>query len=508
MRDRYSTFCLAGLAAVSIVASVDRVGAESPVEGQVYRYHHPEILGTAMDLTVVSTSRADADAVDQAVIAEIARLQKILSAYDPGSELSTFNASPVNGPGIAVSPELIDVLRQYDVLSARSEGAYTGHAGDLIELWKQGEKSGQLPTDADLLAAAKRCSSPAWEIDKAGKIIRRISNQQINVDSLGKGYVIDRAVAAATNGPVKIKGLLLNIGGDLRTWGSPAGPAGTLWSVGIQDPAHPELNAAPLTTIYVPGNRSVSTSGEYQRYYTIGGKKYSHILDARTGQPGRNPAATVVASDSATANALATICCSMKFTEASALVRGTPGAESFIITSDGTPVRTDGFKQLQNASSPAADPGAKTRSAFPAGYKLLVDLQTVQTQHRPYVFVWITDSGGKHVKTLGAFGNDPRYLHDMHEWWKFARDDRTLQSITHATQRGGQYLLSWDGTDQKGNGVSLGKYTLWVEVSAEHGPYSAKYSALQLGGDPVEAKITASSAFSDVKINYGPGDKK
>jgi thiamine biosynthesis lipoprotein len=493
------------MTAVALVAAAPAGMAEQPASaGQVFQYHDAQVLGTAMDLTVVAVHHDDADSAEKAVQAEIGRLSKILSAYDADSELSRLNASPVNGSPMTVSPELIDVLIQYDKWFSRSEGTFSGHAGDLIALWTAAEKSNQLPSDADLLAAATRAKAPAWQIDKQNSTVRRISDQQINVDSIGKGYIIDKAVAAATRVPNHLTGLLLNIGGDLRTWGKPAGPPGTLWSIGVQDPAHPELNAKPLTTLYVPGNTSVSSSGDYQRFYTVNGKQYSHIIDARTGKSGHNPAATVVAADSATANALATICCSMKFTEGMALVRSIPKADAMIVTTDGMQLRTDGFKDMQDNTVAAG----KMDSQFPAGFKLSIDLETVQTQRRPYVFVWVTNSAGKHVKTLGAFGNDPKYWHDMREWWKLAQNDRTIQSVAHATQRAGKYPLSWDGTDQKGNGVPLGQYKIWVEVSAEHGPYGVKFASIVLGKDPAQAKISASSAFNDVSITYGPGDKQ
>jgi thiamine biosynthesis lipoprotein ApbE len=498
-----------GITAVAWVAVAPIAKAELPGEAaQTFQYHHAQILGTVMDLTVVASSRDDADAAERAVLAEIQRLQKILSAYDSDSELVRLNASPVGGPAMAVSPELVEVLKRYDLWFKRSQGAYSGHAGDLVARWTLAEKSDQLPNDSDLLAVAERDQSPAWEINKDGNAVRRISDQQLNVDSLGKGYIIDLAVAAATKAPNHLRGLLLNIGGDLRTWGNPAGPAGMPWSIGVQDPAHPELNAKPLTTIYIPANRSVSSSGSYQRFYTIGGKQYSHILDARTGKSGHNPAATVVAADSATANALSTICCGMKYTEAIALVQTIPGADCLIVTTDGLQLRTEGFKHLQDTSLGATNFATGVQSQFPSGYKLSIGLETVQTQRRPYVFVWVTDSSGRHVKTLAAFGNDPRYWRDMREWWKVAQNDRTLQSITHATQLAGKYPLTWDGTDQKGKAVPLGKYNIWVEVSAEHGPYSAKFAPIVLGKDPATAKITASSAFEDVTISYGPGEKK
>jgi flagellar hook assembly protein FlgD len=68
--------------------------------------------------------------------------------------------------------------------------------------------------------------------------------------------------------------------------------------------------------------------------------------------------------------------------------------------------------------------------------------------------------------------------------------------------------MTWDGTDQKGHGVPLGKFNIWVEVTSQNGPYAARYEFITLGNDPAEAKISATEAFSDVIINYGPGVKR
>jgi thiamine biosynthesis lipoprotein len=501
MKINRQTHRVLGIAAVALAAGGPWAWADQPNGAlQTFNYHEAKVLGTALDLTVVAADQSAADAARGAVLAEIGRLEKILSAYDADSELGRLNASPVNGPLMAVSPELIDVLQQYDDWFKQTDGAYSGHAGDVLALWAAGEKKNELPSDAELLAAAQQCSAPAWEI--SGGKVRRIAEQTINLDSLGKGYIIDKAVAAATKQPTKIKGLLLNIGGDLRTWGTPA--AGGLWAIGVQDPAHPELNATPLTTIYVAGNTSVSSSGSYQRFYTIGGKHYSHIIDARTGKPGKNAAATVVAADSATANALATICCDMRYSEAMPLVRATSGAEAIMVNGRGITLRSDGFAALEDKKNAAEQLAPRQPSQFPAGYKLSVALETVQTERKPYVFAWVVDSAGNYVKTLAAFGNEERYWHDMRQWWKLAQDDEAIQRVTHATQRAGKYPLAWDGTDQKGNGVPLGKYTIWVEVAAEHGPYAARFAAIELGKEPARVTIGASAAFKDVVISYGP----
>lgn len=492
-----------------------------PALRQVFTYHHDNILGTALDLTVIATSRDAADAAEKSVLAEVERLRLILSSYDPEAELGKLNALGSRDEPMKVSPELIEVLKQYDYWTKQSRNAYTGQMGRLIEIWKSAEKDKKLPVDAELLAAAQEAARPAWQIDEAKGTVKRLFGEQINIDSLGKGYIVGKAVAAATKDAPALSGMLLNIGGDLRVWGTPPPNAGQFWAIGVQDPAKPALNAAPLSTVRVPGDRAVASSGGYQRFYTIGGKRYSHILDARTGKPARNLGATVVAPDSATANALATMCCILKTADAFELVRAVPGADCLIVTAEGTVLRSNGFKLLEGANPPVASPPVvttpapgstatepKAGAAWPKGFSVSIDLETVQTRHKPYVIVWVTDSAGRHVKTLGAWGNETKYLKEMREWWKFAQKDRALQSMTHATQRAGKYPLTWDGTDQKGDPVPTGKYSICVEVAAEKGPHSAKWTTINCGPAEAAATIASSAAFNDVAITYGPADKR
>jgi len=90
-----------------------------------FNYHHADVLGTALDLTVVAPAKSDADAAEKAVLDEVERLRLILSSYDLAAELAKLNATPRGGEGMKVSPELIDVLHQYETWNKRTGGAYS-----------------------------------------------------------------------------------------------------------------------------------------------------------------------------------------------------------------------------------------------------------------------------------------------------------------------------------------------------------------------------------------------
>src|SRR5262249_11849846 len=135
---------------------------------------------------------------------------------------------------------------------------------------------------------------PGWGIDDARHTVQRLTDQPLDLNAIAKGYIIQKAAAAARARVRAPQGLLLKLGGGMAAWGK--GAAGRkAWTVGVQDPFHPQDNAPPLTLVDLR-DRAVATSGGYERYYSVGGKRHSHIFDPRTGRPAEGVAsATVVA---------------------------------------------------------------------------------------------------------------------------------------------------------------------------------------------------------------------
>ena len=251
-----------------------------------------------------------------AILAEVDRLRKILSTYETGTDLGKVNAS--RGP-VKVSPEVIEVLKLYDEWRQKSKGAFSGRLGGMIQMWQDAEKKGMpMPAVVDAQVAAEK--KELWKIDEAVGTVQRLGEGAINIDSLGKGFIVSRAAAAGKAASPGVRGLLLNIGGDITTEGTSSRTGIQEWTVGITDPAHPAENDKALTYVKITG-MSVATSASYDRKYTLGATKLSHIIDPRNGYPidsedapkgPHNPlvlSATVIARDNAAANALATSLC-------------------------------------------------------------------------------------------------------------------------------------------------------------------------------------------------------
>jgi len=488
----------------------------------VYRFHHDNILGTSMDLQVFAAGETEAQEVEAVILAEIERLRKILSTYDETSDISKVNAS--ESP-VTCSPELIEVLSLYESWAAKSKGAYSGHIGDLALLWKEAEKTGTPPDAAALQPVIQQLSQPGWKLDTASKTVTRLGKQLLNVDSLGKGVIIDKALNAAKLKFPSVQGIFLNIGGDIQTIGvqSPGNP----WKVGVANPAQSADNAPPLTELKL-SNRAISTSGGYQRGYTVAGKQYSHILNPLTGQPAQGVAgATVISSNPANSNALATTLCVLDPQEGLALVKQTPDTECLIVTPDGRQFRSDKFSTFEvnpPAGSPAAPAAASTKttaddpSKWPDNYKASISITLLtptkfknvgpkvkDPNRRPFIALWVTNANNERVRTITAWGKEPKHIPELSEWWKEAKQKSAWAlSIAKATRAPGQYRIDWDGLDDKQAPLPQGTYTIFFEVNREYGDHETQSVQLVCGKNPAQATIPASSEADETRITYGP----
>jgi FAD:protein FMN transferase len=232
-------------------------------------------MGTLVSITLYADSPEHAQRGFLAAFARIAKLNAILSDYDPQSELSRFcNISP--------SPELRAVVEHAQQLARRTGGAFDITAGALSQLWREARKQKRLPTPGALEKALsvsgyqKLCSVPGMKLDAGG---------------IAKGYAADEALAALRKSG--IASALIAISGDVAMSDAPPGRPG--WRVRVKDEIVSLANAA------------VSTSGDEFQFLEIDGIRYSHIFDPRTGMPLRNSRpVSVIAPTGIEADSLAT----------------------------------------------------------------------------------------------------------------------------------------------------------------------------------------------------------
>ena len=286
----------AALVGASIAACHDPVaeprGAAAPGEPPVTSLPPPftpdrvmleeMAMGTHVALTAYTTPRVDARAAREAfesALAEIRRLERLMTTWRPDSDVSKVNAAAGKEP-VVVSNETLEVVQQSLRAAEMSEGTFDITFETLHGLWKFDEDlDPHPPSEADVKA---RLAGVGWrhvQVDAAKHtVFIDREGTRIGLGGIAKGYAVDRAASILT-----AKGLpafYVQAGGDLYARGTK--PDGTPWVAGIRDPrGKPDQFFALLPLV----DHAFSTAGDYERGYVVGGKRYHHIIDPRTGMP-------------------------------------------------------------------------------------------------------------------------------------------------------------------------------------------------------------------------------
>ncbi|MFO0863195.1 MAG: DUF2271 domain-containing protein [Gemmataceae bacterium] len=472
--------------------------ANEPSAIREFHSYHEHVIGTSLEMYLVAPDEHSAESAESAAIAEIERLRQIFSLYDASSELSQLNRTR---EPMAVSPEMIEVLRLYSVWRQRTGGVLHSQVGGLVDLWKKAELEQRQPEVASLAAVAEQLRQPGWTIE-ANKVTR-LNDQPLNLNAIAKGYIVQKAAAAAQR-TLGIKGVLLNLGGDIAALGVDS--ANQPWAVGVQNPLEPFDNARPIASLLLK-DRAIASSGGYERFYEIQGKKLSHLVDPRTGRTAVGASgATVVASDNTTANALATTLCILSPEEGLKLVSQFKDAECLIVARDGTQHRSPMFASLERPLEPVAQD--KKADGWPEGFRVeltvtLPESNSGKRYRRPYVAIWAENAEGKAVRTITEWGNNPRWISTLPQWWKFAKNDPALvKAVSRATRSPGKHSVVWDGKDDKGKPLPQGAYTIHVEVHREHGKLVQQTGKIACTAEAAKITLEKNAETGDTIVEY------
>jgi thiamine biosynthesis lipoprotein len=245
---------------------------------QRYEFQQPH-MGTMFSITLYAPDEMKAREASDAAFTKVSDLDRTMSDYDPESELMQLCRKPFGQP-VRVSAELFDVLQKSQRVADLSGGAFDVTVGPVVRLWRRARRTGEMP-DAEMLARAR--AAVGWKKLKLNArdqtVTLTVTNMQLDLGGVAKGYAADAALAVSKSHG--ISRALVAASGDIAVGDAPPGQSGWRVSVGAlgSDPA----SKAPVAHTLLLENAAVSTSGDAEQFVVIEGKRYSHIVDPRTG---------------------------------------------------------------------------------------------------------------------------------------------------------------------------------------------------------------------------------
>ena len=334
---------------LAVIAAGPVSGQGPGAPGRLSRFEFDEThMASPFHIVLYSTDPATARRASRAAYDRIADLNKILSDYDPESELSRLGRS-AGGTPVPVSADLFEVLRRSREIYERSGGAFDVTIAPVGRLWRRARRDHKLPDPARLAEARPLVGSDKMLLDPKARTVQLTkAGMRLDVGGIAKGYAAQAALDV-----LKKQGItraLVGGAGDIVVGDPPPGARG--WKVAI---APVEPGKGGPTRMLLLSNAAVSTAGDAERYVIIDGHRYSHIINPSTGLGVEDRASvTVVARDGGTADALETTVYILGPERGLKLVDDTPGTSAIFVRSTPEGIKefeSTRFKQVPLASA-------------------------------------------------------------------------------------------------------------------------------------------------------------
>ncbi len=295
------------------------------------------IMGTNITITVVASSAKEGEAAIDAGMAELRRLDAMMSLYKDDSEITKVNLAAGKSP-VQVSPEMIEIVQDAIAASALSGGVFDITIGPLAVLWQMRLKEGKVPTDEEITRIRPLVNYRNIVVDeKASTIFLKKSGMIIDLGGM-KGYMADRVKELFRKRG--IKNAVIAVAGDIWVLGHRED--GKPWRIGVQHPREPDKTLAILDL----SDKYISTSGDYERFVIKEKKRYHHIIDPRTGKPSTGViSATLIGDRGALIDPLTKAPFILGAAEGLNIVKKV-GADAIIVDDQGKIYMSDGVRNL------------------------------------------------------------------------------------------------------------------------------------------------------------------
>jgi thiamine biosynthesis lipoprotein len=257
------------------------------------------LLGSPFEITVVAKDSVQGNLFSDLAIAEVKRIENLISDWIPTSQISKVNQNAGISP-VKVDKEVYDLVDRATKISKLTSGAFDISYASMDRIWKFDGSMKEMPTEEAIRKSVEKVGYQNIILNsKDTTIFLKNKGMKLGLGGIGQGYIADKIKVL-----LQEKGCnsgLVNVSGDINTWGKQ--PNGNLWTVGIVNP----MNKNKVFATFPLDDSAVETSGSYEKYVTFNGKRYSHIIDPRTGYPATGIiSVSVFAKQTELADALAT----------------------------------------------------------------------------------------------------------------------------------------------------------------------------------------------------------
>ena len=252
----------------------------APVDKEPLRLESSvDAMGSTYSMALYGTDQTSLRVAAEEAAEDVRRLDRLLSNYLPTSDLSEINRDAARKP-VRVDPELFDLLQKCVEYSRASDGAFDISVGPLMKVWGFYKGSGRLPHRAEIRGALSKTGYAHLKLDPQNRTMQfDREGVELDLGGIGKGYAVDRMIDVIRKNGID-SALVSASGSSIYALGTPPGePNG--WKVSIKNPKN---RSVTIEDVFLK-NESMSTSGNYEKFFFAEGRMWSHIMDPRTGYP-------------------------------------------------------------------------------------------------------------------------------------------------------------------------------------------------------------------------------
>ncbi|MDE5438358.1 FAD:protein FMN transferase [Elizabethkingia meningoseptica] len=311
------------------------------ISAQVQRTRLVTLMGSRFQITLVDKDSLSAEKNIDKAIDEITRIENLISEWRPETQISQVNKNAGIQP-VKVDPEVFKLTQKALYFSEITDGAFDISIVAMDKIWKFDDSMNELPGEQAIKESVRNVGYHNIVLDSTNStIFLKKQGMKIGFGSIGKGYAADQARELMKSYGVKAG--IIDASGDISTWGTQ--PDGKPWAIGINNP----FNSHKMAAILYFTENSVTTSGSYEKYAEINGKRYSHIMNPKTGYPSTGLTSVTVTGPNATmANGFSTSIMVLGEKDGLKLIKKFPEYHYLFITDKGKIIKDLKYKPLRH----------------------------------------------------------------------------------------------------------------------------------------------------------------